>query len=89
MPRVDRMVTGDDIPTDPDSRTFGLVRSALGRELGLRRHLLTLVRRGWRLPCQHRSHLDDASRTPTTVRLRNAGRRHHIRPRLRAEGLVV
>lgn len=46
MPRVDRMVTGDDIPTDPDSRTFGLVRSALGRELGLQGHLLALVRRG-------------------------------------------
>ena len=78
------MVIGGDIPSDPDNGDFRLVRSAFGRELGLRRHLLTLVRRRWRLPCRHRSHLDDASRTPTTVRLRNAGRRHHIRPRLRA-----
>ena len=89
MPRVDRMVTGDDIPTDPDSRTFGLVRSALGRELGLQGHLLALVRRRWQLPLRRRLDLHDAFRTPTSLRLRNAGRRHHIRPRLRAEGLVV
>ena len=40
------MLSGGDIPPDPDSRDFRLVRSAFGRGLELRGRLLALVRRG-------------------------------------------
>lgn len=67
------MVIGGDIPSDPDNGDFRLVRSAFGRGLELRGRLLALVRRRWQLPHRHRLDLHDAFRTPTSLRLLNAG----------------
>lgn len=67
------MVTGDDIPTDPDSRTFGLVRSAFGESWDFGDICSRWYDGGWRLLRRHRLDLHDAFRTPTSLRLRNAG----------------